>query len=217
MSRKDKQPKRRYYAPQRAAAAARTREGIVRCAKEQFEQRGWAGTTMRSVADAAGVSLKTIEAQFRTKATLLQLAVDYAIRGDLDPQPMTQRRRVAEMGAAADAETMLRLHAAHLRTVNERSARIAWAVEHAAAAGDPAVTPLWSRMNANRSFAVRWATETLLAKPGRRRGLRRRRVEAIFWIALDWGTYRTLTEHAGLSPDEFQRWLEAYYGATLLG
>ena len=215
MSRNDKRPKRPYHAPQRAAAAARTRDAIVRAAKEQFEQLGWAGTTIRSVADAAGVSLKTVEAQFRTKAALLQLAVDYAIRGDLDPRPMPQRERIAEMEAAPDAGTMLRLHASHLRTINERSARIAWVVEHAAA-GDPAVAPLWKQMNGNRSYAVGWVTRTLLAKPGRRRGLRRRNVEAIFWNALDWGTYRTLTEHAGLTPDEFQRWLEAYYRGTLL-
>ena len=216
MERSAKRPKRRYHAPNRAAAAARTREAVVRAAKEQFEEVGWAGTTMRSVAEVAGVSLKTVEAQFRTKAALLQLAVDYAIRGDLDPLPMPQRERVAEMEAAPDAETMLRLHAAHLRTINGRSARIAWAVEHAAA-GDPAVAPLWKQMNSNRSFAVDWATRTLLAKPGRRRGLRRRTVEAIFWNTLDWGTYRTLTEHAGLTPHAFQRWLESYYRATLLG
>jgi AcrR family transcriptional regulator len=216
MSGDDKRPKRRYHAPRRTAAAARTRETVVRAAKEQFEQRGWAGTTIPSIAQAAGVSVKTVEAQFRTKAVLLRLAVDYAIRGDLDPRPMPQRGPVAEMEAAPDAATMLRLHAAHLRTINERSARIAWAVEHAAA-GDAAVAPLWHQMNDNRSFAVRWATDTFLSKPGRKRGLRRRNVEAIFWNALDWGTYRTLTDHAGLSPGQFERWLESLYRAILLG
>jgi AcrR family transcriptional regulator len=216
MSGDDKRPKRRYHAPRRTAAAARTRETVVRAAKEQFEQRGWAGTTIPSIAQAAGVSVKTVEAQFRTKAALLQLAVDYAIRGDLDPRLMPQRERVAQMEAAPDAATMLKLHAAHLRTINARSARIAWAVEHAAAT-DPTVARLWEQMNSNRRFAVRWATDTFLSKAGRRRGLRRRYVEATFWNALDWGTYRTLTEHAGLSPDEFQRWLESYYQASLLG
>jgi TetR/AcrR family transcriptional regulator, regulator of autoinduction and epiphytic fitness len=210
-----KRSKRRYHAPQRQAAAARTRDAVIRAAKDQFEQVGWAGATMRSVAEAAGVSLKTVEAQFQTKAALLQLAVDYAIRGDLDPLPMPQRDRVAAMEAAPDAATMLRLHAAHLRTVNERSARIAWTVEQAAA-GAPAVAELWQRMNGNRRYAVNWATDTFLSKPGRKRGLRRHFIQAVFWNALDWGTYRTLTEHARLTPDQFQRWLETYYDATLL-
>ena len=67
----------------------------------------------------------------------------------------------------------------------------------------PAATPpssaLWERMNANRAFGVRWAAKTLLGKPGRRKGLRRLDVEAAFWIALDWGTFRTLTRQAGLT------------------
>ena len=35
-------------------------------------------------------------------------------------------------------------------------------------------------------------------------------------IALDWGTYRTLTEHAHLNPNQYETWLHRYYQATLL-
>ncbi len=214
--RKERKPETRVYrAPKRQAAAARTREAIARAAKELFEERGWAGTTIRAVADAADVSQKTVEAVFGTKAALLQAAVEYAIRGDVDPLPMPQRERIALMESAPDAATMLQLHAAHLRTINQRSARLAAAVEHAAAA-DTDVAALWHEMNRNRSYAVQWATKTFLSKSGRRRGLRRRDVEATFWIALDWGTYRTLTEHAERTPDEAERWLGHYYRSTLL-
>lgn len=207
--------KRSYRAPRREEAAARTRLAVVVAARDLFAQAGWAGTTMRAVADRAGVSLKTVEALFGTKAALLQTAVDLAIRGDLDPLPIPQREVVRRMEAAPDAPTMLRLHAAHVRRVDERSAALAWAVEHAAA-GDPAVAALWERMNRNRRFGVRWAAATLLAKPGRRRGLRRADVEASFWVALDWGTYRTLTRHAGLSPERFESWLRRFYRTAFL-
>jgi AcrR family transcriptional regulator len=211
----DKKSKRAYHAPRREAAAARTREAIVRAAKQLFEERGWAGTTVRAIGGVAGVSQKTVEALFGTKAALLQAAVDYAIRGDVDPLPMPQRQAIAQMEEAAEAATMLKLHAAHLRAINQRSARLAWAVEHAASA-DPAVAALWQQMNRNRAFGVRWATETLLGKRGRKRGLTRQQVDAAFWVALDWGTYRTLTEHAGLTPDQFEQWLRGYYTANLL-
>jgi AcrR family transcriptional regulator len=215
MESSDKRSKRAYHAPQRAAAAARTREAIVGAAKELFEERGWSGTTVRAISSAADVSQKTVEALFGTKAALLQAAVDYAIRGDVDATPMPQRQSVGQMETAPDARTMLGLHAAHLRAINQRSARLAWAVEHAASA-DPAVASLWQQMNRNRAFGVRWATETLLGKRGRKRGLTRQQVEATFWVALDWGTYRTLTEHAGLTPDQFEQWLRRYYAANLL-
>jgi TetR/AcrR family transcriptional regulator, regulator of autoinduction and epiphytic fitness len=215
MSGDGKKPRRSYRAPQREAAAVRTRTAIVEASKHLFEDRGWAATTVRSIAGAAGVSPKTVEALFGTKAALLRAAVDYAIRGDVDPVPMPQREIVVRMEAAPDAPSMLELHAFHVRRVNEESAGIARAVEQAAA-HDPSVAELWRQMNRNRAFGVRWATETLRTKPGRRRGLRRRQVEAAFWVALDWGTFRTLTEHAGLTPGDFEAWLRHYYASMLV-
>lgn len=97
---------------------------------------------MPSVAAAAGVSSKTVEVVFGTKAALLKTTVDYAIRGDLDPTSMPRRPVVARTEAAPDAATMLRLHAAHLRAVNSRSARLAVVVEQAAPA-DATVAERW--------------------------------------------------------------------------
>jgi AcrR family transcriptional regulator len=211
-----KREKRPYRSPRRDAAAARTREAIVGAAQRSFEGHGWSGSTIRSISAAAGVSQKTVEALFGTKAALLRAAVDYAIRGDVEATPIEQRESVARMEAAPDAGTMLELHASHLRTINERSARLAWAVEHAAAA-DSAVAGLWQQMNHNRAYGVRWATKTLFSKPGRRRRLTRRDAAAAFWVALDWGTYRTLTEQAELTASQFESWLRWYYRSTLLG
>src|SRR2546429_336067 len=146
----DNKPKRRYDASVRKAAAAQRRLAVVAAAREAFERQGWSGVTMREISEAAGVSQKTIEASFGTKAALLEAAVDYAIRGDLEPPPMPQRKTVREMEQAADAAEMLRLHARHLRLINARSARIAAVVEQAAAA-DPAVDALWRQLNDNRA------------------------------------------------------------------
>jgi AcrR family transcriptional regulator len=207
--------KRRYDSSGRRAAAAERRHAVVDAARAAFEERGWAGTRVQDVSSSAGVSLKTVEALFRTKAALLQAAVDYAIRGDIEATPMPRRDAIREMEQAADAPTMLQLHARHLRNVNSRSALIASVVEQAASA-DPAVSALWRTMNRNRTYAVDWATSTLLAKRGRRRGLTRDGARTTFWVALDWETYRTLTERAGLDDDDYERWLTMYYAAMLL-
>ncbi len=211
----DNPRKRSYDASRRRAAAAQRRLVVIAAARSLFEERGWAGTRVGDVSRLAGASQKTVEALFGTKASLLEAAVGYAIRGDVEPLPMPQRQAIAEMEQASDAPSMLRLHARHLRNVNSRSARIASVVEHAAPA-DRAVAALWRRMNRNREYAVDWATETLLAKPGRRRGLSRETALPVFWVALDWGTYRTLTELAGLDADGYEAWLCGYYEAMLL-
>src|SRR5688572_13308145 len=103
--------RRRYDAPRRAAAAARTRERVLRAAKATFEKRGWAGATIPAIARAARVSHQTVEATFGTKAALLEAVVDYSIRGDASSMPLRRREVVADIDAAPTAAAMLDLHA----------------------------------------------------------------------------------------------------------
>jgi AcrR family transcriptional regulator len=206
----NKPERRPYNSPQRASAARRTRETIVQSAQEAFEQKGFSATTIPLIASAAGVSPKTVEALFGTKAALLRAVVDYAIRGDLLDIPITEREGGTRIEAAPTAAAMLDLHATHVRTIVERTARVAWSVEHAAA-GDPDVTDLWQKMTHNRRSGVTWATDLLLAKPDTDPTLERSYVENTFWLALEWGTYRTMTEQHGLTPKQFEQWLRSYY------
>lgn len=215
MEAKGNGPRRAYNAPRRAAAAERTRQAIVAAAKESFEEGGWSGATIPAIAARAKVARQTVEAIFGTKATLLQAVVDFSIRGDLDPTPMPGRDVVAQMEAASEACLMLDLHASHLRSVHGRSARIASVVEHAALSARP-VARLWAAMTENRRYAAAWAASTLLAKHDAPAGLERRDVEETFWVAIDWSTYRSLTDQRGLTSDEFEAWLRRYY-ARMLG
>ena len=207
--------KRPYHAPHRAAAAARTREAIVAAAKDVFERLGWSGATMRGIADQAGVSVKTVEALYRTKAELLKEVVDYAIAGDLRPIPVLGRDSVAAMQAAPDAPAMLDLHARHARAISQRAAPIFWVAEQAAPAHQD-VARLWAQMSGNRRTGARWAATTLLAKPGVPPGIGQHYAEEVFWIAIDPATYRSLTLGRGLSPADFETWIKNFYGKMLL-
>lgn len=158
---------------------------------------------MPSIAERAGVSQSTVEAVFGTKPVLLKAAVDYAIRGDIDPVPIRGRPITTQIEAAPDTISMLELHAAHLRGVHNRSAQLAFVVEQAAKS-DRRVAALWRQMNVNRRDGVEWAARTLLSKPGVEH-LRVADVERTFWVALDWGNYRLLTEYAGLSAEDYQQ------------
>jgi len=156
---------RPYRAPLREQAALRTRLLITRAAKATFEKQGWSGATLAAIAERAGASLSTVEALFGTKAVLLRAAVDYAIRGDIDPVPIRGREITRKVEAAPDPISMLELHAAHLRGVHGRSAKLAFAIEQAAKI-DKGAAALWRQMNENRRDGVEWATRTLLARPG---------------------------------------------------
>jgi TetR/AcrR family transcriptional regulator, regulator of autoinduction and epiphytic fitness len=207
--------KRAYDAPRRAASAARTREAIVTAAKDAFERLGWSGATMRGIAGQAGVSVKTVEALYRTKAELLKTAIDYAIAGDLRPIPILGRESVAAMSAAPDAPTVLDLHARHARSISQRAASILWVAEQASPA-HPEVARLWAQSIDNRRTGAQWAAATLLTKPGVPPHVSQRYAEDVFWIAIDFGTYRSLTLGRGLSPAGFETWIRNYYRKMLL-
>lgn len=210
-----KPSKRPYHSPHRAAAAAATREAILRAAKTRFEARGWTGTSIPAIAADAGISPKTIEAQLATKAALLADVVDYAIRGDDADIPMVRRELALAVEAAPDAATMLERHAAHSCAIAARSAPIAWVVE-SAAASDEHVAKLWARMTENWRYGGHWAAKLALQKPGIRTDLTLNETEQIFLIAMDWSTYRTLTTKLALTPEGAQAWILRYYQHMLL-
>jgi AcrR family transcriptional regulator len=230
MGSRAKQPvlARAYHAPRRAAAAAETRRTILRAAKEEFETRGWAATTIRSIGLRAGVSPKTVEALFATKPALLEATVLAALPRDaphtdggdlavLRPDAVLELRgegaRAVE--AAPDAATMLERHAALVFEVNARAARLFWVVE-TAVASDERIAEIGARLTAALHHGVRWSAETLLGKPGVRADLTLREAEETFLVAMDWSTYHTLTTRGALGPEEVQAWATRYSRRMLL-
>jgi len=110
---------------------------------------------------------------------------------------------------------MLSAHAHHARSISSRAAPIFWVVEQAASA-HPDIAGLWAQMSGNRRTGARLAAEILLAKPGLPPHISQRYAEEVFWIAIDPGTYRSLTLGRGLSPDDFETWINNFYDKMFL-
>jgi AcrR family transcriptional regulator len=225
---KEPRPSRTYHAPRRTAAAAATRQAILRAAKEEFEVRGWAATTMRSIALSAGVSPKTVEALFATKPALLEATLlaaldvdaETADAGDrtvLRPEAVVELRAeaVKEIETAPDAASVLELHSALVADVSARVARLCWALE-TAVPSDERLAEVSARMTEVVLFGARWLAAVLLGKPGVRADLTLREAEETFLVAIDWNTYRTLTTRGDMRPEDVQRWVAHYYRRMLL-
>ena len=71
----------------RGFPSSRTREAIVGAGKDAL-RLGWSGAIMRGVAGQARRLGEDRRAPYRTKAELLNQAVDYAIAGDLRAIPI---------------------------------------------------------------------------------------------------------------------------------
>jgi AcrR family transcriptional regulator len=182
---------------------------------------------MRSIAAGAGVSPKTVEALFATKASLLEATLLRAFGGEAwtergslaslrpDAVLLLRPQATGDIERAPDAATMLARHAALLAEVQVRSARICWAAE-TAVGSDERLGQIFDRLNEAYRFGANWSAEVLLGKPGVRADLTLAEAEETFLVASDWRTYRTLTTRAGLKPEEVGAWVTRYYRRMFL-
>jgi AcrR family transcriptional regulator len=200
---------RTYHAPSRIAAAERTRSAILASAKLSFEELGWARTTIPAIASGAGVSPKTVEAHFATKANLLAEVVSSLGRAPGDDEAS---RAFQEAPSAIAA---LPFHAAYAAPLVARSARIARAVDDAAPT-DPAVAELAGRMRRNREYGADWAARIVLDQRGLAADMTLEEATRVFRFAIDPATYRTLTGELGLDEESVRGWMLRFTRGMLL-
>jgi AcrR family transcriptional regulator len=115
-------------APGRARSAATARSSSA---------RGYGGTTIDAVAQAAGVSRKTVFTAVGGKVELIKLAYDFAVAGDDEPVPMPERPAVRALVAEDDPARMLAAYAVMVADIGARIAPVYVALQGAAQT-DPA-------------------------------------------------------------------------------
>lgn len=208
-------PRRRYDSPARRDRARRTRQAVLDAAREQFVAHGYAATSVRAVAAAAGVSVPTVEQAFGTKRTLLKHVVDVTRAGDDAPVAMLDRAPAVAAAAAGTAREFLDLIAAEIGAVSERVSAVI-AVLAAAAAGDPEIAALAAEVDAQRRAVAGWLVDTLAGLAELRPGLSRDRAVDAVWTLLDPVVHRRLTADCGWSTAEFAGWVADSLGRLLL-
>src|SRR2546427_5429982 len=86
----------------RRERAKATHWRIVKAAYTLFCARGYAGTTMAQIAEAAGVAVQTLYFTFHTKSMLLSRAHDLAGMGEGEPLTPAKQPRDGAVTAAQD-------------------------------------------------------------------------------------------------------------------
>ena len=171
-----------------------------------FLRDGYTRTSMRAIADRAGVSEKTMYLHFATKAKLLLQVVQMSVRGDEAPGRLADRPDWKAL-LSGPAEEMLERFATRSARLMARSAPII-ALAEAAADADPELAAYRDRVHeANRE-----EINTLVAAFKRRGALARDvddqdTADTIYALAGNENIYLRLTRECG--------WTEARY-ATLI-
>ena len=196
-------PRRQYRQTQRAQSTAQTRARIRDAASTLLLERGYAGTSMRAVADHAEVGLRTVYDNFPTKTDLLKDVVQNAIVGDAKPVPASGRdwfREVLDEPSPARRAALLARASTRL---HQRTAAL-FAVARNAAANDPDAAALWRSGKAgHRSDCQRFARAVLNSTD--RAGLKA--LTATLYILIGPETYTVLTDELGLTPQKYEGWL----------
>jgi AcrR family transcriptional regulator len=106
----------------RRIQAAQTRQDIVVAAQQLFLERGYAGATIASIAQAAGVVVETIYRAFGSKAALFKAVVEAAVAGGAARAtvPLAQRPVIQAMIAEPDPRRKLEMHAATQHGIHAR-------------------------------------------------------------------------------------------------
>jgi TetR/AcrR family transcriptional regulator, regulator of autoinduction and epiphytic fitness len=193
---------RSYRSRMREERARRTRRRILDAAREAFVAGGYAGTTVRAVAAAAGVSVPTVELLFGTKAALLKAAIDVAMAGDDEPVPV----RTEAVRRAPGAEELLAVVVGVLAPAQARSAGLVLAAIEASAT-DSDLAVLSDQLIGQRETTAGWIVDTLAAKAPLRPELSRRQAVETVWLLMDPAVFVRLTRHRRWSLEHYQDWI----------
>ncbi|MGY1739283.1 MULTISPECIES: TetR/AcrR family transcriptional regulator [unclassified Blastococcus] len=195
--------KRVYRSSLRAEQARQTRVAVLDAAGRCFLEHGYAGTTMKDVAAAAGVSVPTVFAQ-GGKSALLLACVDRAVVGDDEEAPLAQRELFLRLVEAPDrAGKLAAARELVLRYVPQTVPMIQ--VFAAAAAGDAEIAGAWAEYERRRYADQRVMIGSL--EPWLREGLDADRATDIAWGLFTHAPIANLVGVRGWSVEQYADFL----------
>ena len=195
---------RSYVSPKRDENAKATRWAILEAARRLFADNGYGATSIRAIAEEAGVAVQTVYAVFGNKRQLVIELIEIAVKGDDGPLPVTERTEAQAIRSEPSARRRAELDAALSRKITERLLPV-FKIASDAAAVDPDFAKLNRAMIARRRAEIA-EVATLLAGDG---GLRVSLDDAAatLFVLYSPQVAQVLTEYVGWSFDRYEKWL----------
>jgi AcrR family transcriptional regulator len=191
---------RRYELKRRAERQQETRERIVAAAVELHTTEGPARTTVKAIAERAGVTRPTVYAHFPDERSLFEACSGH-VRATVPPPDPAPWRLIA------DPEKRLRVALQELYAYYERLEPLLENVQR-----DATVLPAVAEMNAYR---VRYLAELrdLLLQPWPQRR-KRSRLRQATGHSLEFATWQSLVRRHGCTADEAARLMLTFVSAA---
>ena len=198
----------------RTAAARATRARVLSAARVSFLEHGFAGTTIRLVAEEAEVSQETIYKTFGGKAGLLKAVYDTALVADDEEVPLAQRPEALAVFNATGPVEAVTAYAKLAQVISERVDPLLrvflGSSDTDATLASFARTISEERRMGSVIWVRHWHTAGWL-----REDLEVEKAADILW-ALNSNEPRWLLQDQGWTPDEFTAWLADTFRHALL-
>ena len=208
--------KRNYVAVRRAETARRTRWVVVDAAADLYLREGFGRTTVDAVAEAAGVSRKTVFRAVGGKVELLEMAIEWATVGDDEDVPLAGRADIAHLISQTTPAAILAEWASLTAAIGSRLAGLSRVLTEAAGI-DPAARELLTRAQAQRLAGATAFAEFLASRGLLRTDLDTGEAADLVWLHSDPAIYHRLVVDRHWSHDGFVRWLTGTMTSQLLG
>ena len=192
--------KRTYHSRMRQRQAEETRRRILAAARSQFEDCGYAVTTLEAIAEVAEVSPKTIAAVFGSKRALLA----EVINPDAFSTPVQQL--IEELRATEDLSRRLLLVARLTRQAYEPLASSLELLRTAGAVA-PELANLAQQVEARRHQNQARLIASLHEARALRHDLEAEEATDVLWALTSYDLYRMLVVEQRWEPERYETWL----------
>ena len=192
--------KRPYHSRVRPRQAEETRRRILEAARELFESRGYAVTTLESIAEIADVSPKTIAAVFGSKGALLAEVIN--------PEAFSTpvQRLIEEVRATEDPSRRLSLVAQITRQAYQQVASSLELLRTAGAVA-PELADLAQQVEARRRQNQARLMASLREQGVLRPDLSLEEATDVLWALTSYDLYRMLVVEQRWQPERYETWL----------
>jgi AcrR family transcriptional regulator len=203
--------KRPYRSRRRKEQAEETRRRILTAARRGFVEHGYGGTTMESIAAAAGVAVQTIYASLGSKQGLLMALLD-----DMAAEADLPGMLAAVEAAKGDPRKQLRERLAFTCRLYARGADLI-DIARTVSGVEPDLRAFWLEGEARRhrgtgTLVAQWGAAGALAP-----GVTAKHATDVMWALGGPDVFRLFVVERGWSQSRFERWLAATLELALFG
>jgi len=179
--------------------AAQTRAAVLDAAAQLFGEFGWADTSMRRVAKAAGVSVETVYVGFGSKGDLLAAVMDVAVVGDDLPIPLAQREVALVLGTGTRDERVTKA-ASMSAAISSRTCELVQALTQGSATDDLLAQRLGALDERRRKEIADYIKQVVSRAPTRLE------LDEV-WLLTSAEVFHLLVHRSGWTPEQHEHWL----------